>query len=64
MRFHQAILWSIVYVMCKNNYLYLMLKYFLQIFAYRVIFSPTVTTFWTFLAVNLCKRAKKGYFIF
>ena len=45
MRFHQAILWSIVYVMCKNNYLYLMLKYFLQIFAFRGIFSPTVGKF-------------------
>ncbi len=29
MRFKQLILYSIVYVMCKNNYLYLMLKYFL-----------------------------------
>ena len=64
MRFHQAILWSIVYVMCKNNYLYLMLKYFLQIFAFGVKFSPTVATFWTFFTVNLCKSAKNGYFIF
>ena len=64
MRFHQAILWSIVYVMCKNNYLYLMLKYFLQIFAFGVKFSPTVAKFWTFFTLNLCKRAKNGHFIF
>ncbi len=39
MRFKQPTLYSVVYVMCKNKYLYLMLKYFLYFFALRLFFS-------------------------
>ena len=64
MRFHQAILWSIVYVMCKNNYLYLMLKYFLLIFAFEVIFSRLKAVFSLFFTLFRRRRHKISLFSF
>ena len=45
MRFHQATLWSIVYVMCKNNSFVLMLKQILCFFADRSIFPHSKCRF-------------------
>ena len=50
MRFKQPTLYSVVFVMCKNKYLYLTLKYFLCFFALRAFFSHFKPCFELFFA--------------
>ena len=64
MRFKQPTLYSVVYVMCKNNYLYLMLKYFLLIFAFEVIFSRLKAVFSPFFTLFRRRRHKISLFSF
>ena len=64
MRFKQPTLYSVVYVMCKNNYLYLMLKYFLLIFAFEVIFSRLKAGFFAIFHSFSSPTTQISFFLF
>ena len=64
MRFKQPTLYSVVYVMCKNKYLYLMLKYFLSFFALRAFFSRYKVGFLPFSHSIPKKQRQNTNFIF
>jgi hypothetical protein len=64
MRFKQPTLYSVVYVMCKNKYLYLMLKYFLSFFALRAFFSHLKPFFMLFFTHSSSKGRKNADFTF